>query len=80
MILKNEPLNEMKDNIIAEFNLEESPPRRKRIPPLPKRSKRQLNMSGSSPYLEYLPDMLKKVEGYKDHKDQKELSRQRKVL
>ena len=61
MILKNAPLNEMEDNIIAEFNLEESPPRRRRVQPLPKRAKRQLNINGSSPYLEYLPDMLKKV-------------------
>ena len=51
MILRNGPLNEMGDNIIAEFNLEESPPNKKKACPLPKRAKRQLNLSGSSPYL-----------------------------
>lgn len=68
MILRDGPLHEMEDNIIAEFNLEESPPHKNK-PKIPRKAKRQLNFSGSSPYLEYLPDMLKKVEGYKEQKE-----------
>ena len=30
-----------------------------------KRNKRNLKLTGNSPYLEYLPDMLKKVEQFK---------------
>jgi hypothetical protein len=31
-----------------------------------KKNKRNLNLTGSSPYLEYLPDMLKKVDKFKN--------------
>jgi len=36
-------------------------PRRKNA----RKNKRVLKLSGNSPYLEYLPNMLKKVENYK---------------
>jgi hypothetical protein len=40
-----------------------------------KKNKRNLNLTGNSPYLEYLPDMLKKVDKYKNahRKDQRVL-------
>lgn len=37
----------------------------KRRPPMRKKHKRVLNLTGSSPYLEYLPNMLKNVDKFK---------------
>jgi hypothetical protein len=46
---------------LTAFTNETIVPRRKNA----RKNKRVLKMSGNSPYLEYLPNMLKKVDNYK---------------
>lgn len=48
-----------------------------------KKNQRNLKLTGSSPYLEYLPDMLKKVDKYKlDHpkKENEQNRKSKKIL
>lgn len=45
-----------------------------------RRNKRNLKLSGNSPYLEYLPDMLKKVEQFKNANLSKDKDKTQKIL
>lgn len=64
VIIKDNPLAELENIQSGEFFLEDSIIRRGRKKGYKKRAKRNLKLTGNSPYLEYLPDMLKKVENY----------------
>lgn len=72
---KQDPLQECHLNHIDPFNYHLSPSKynpqfgpatyTKRRMPMKKKNKRVLHLTGSSPYLEYLPNMLKNVEKFK---------------
>ena len=66
IILKDDPLNDLENIPSGEFFLEDSDVRKtKRRNNHRRKNKRNLKLTGNSPYLEYLPDMLKKVEQFK---------------
>ena len=62
---KQDPLQECHFNRVDPFNYNLSPLNTKRRGPIRKKPKRVLNLTGSSPYLEYLPNMLKNVDKFK---------------
>lgn len=64
--VKQDPLQECHFNRIDPFSYNFSPVNTKRkAVPMRKKPKRVLNLTGSSPYLEYLPNMLKNVDKFK---------------
>lgn len=67
--MKQDPLQECTINRVNPFSYNFSPINTKRrAVPIRKKHKRVLNLTGSSPYLEYLPDMLKNVDKFKQAK------------
>jgi len=62
---RQDPLQECHFNRVNPFNYNFSPLNTKRRGPIRKKPKRVLNLTGSSPYLEYLPNMLKNVDKFK---------------
>lgn len=76
VILKNDTIDETENIHTTDFNFDGSPGGRNRRKGAPrsKKNKRVLKLTGNSPYLEYLPDMLKKVDKFKHvQKDKKML-------
>lgn len=74
MIIKDDPLNEIGGNNLGQFYLEDSRTyNTKRRGAYKKKNKRNLKLTGNSPYLEYLPDMLKKVDKFKNDVSKKEV-------
>lgn len=83
ILVRDDPLHEIENNHVDEFYLEQNygTTRRKCVGYKKKRNKRNLKLTGDSPYLEYLPDMLKKVDKFKhDHPKNEDLKKSRKLL
>jgi hypothetical protein len=62
---RQDPLQECRFNRVEPFNIRFSPLDTKRRAMPRKKHRRVLNLTGSSPYLEYLPNMLKNVDKFK---------------
>ena len=75
MIIKDDPLHEIGGNNLGQFYLEDSRAynTKRRGGAYKKKNKRNLKLTGNSPYLEYLPDMLKKVDKFKHDASKKDV-------
>ena len=72
IIIKDNPFNDIENLPSDEFFLDGSDVRRTKRKGCRRRNKRNLKLTGNSPYLEYLPDMLKKVEQFKNMNSSKD--------
>lgn len=80
VVIKDNPFNELENIPSGEFFLEDSIIRKTKRRGYKKRAKRNLKLTGNSPYLEYLPDMLKKVEQFKNMGGATAPAREKKIL